>query len=126
MATTIPDLWSDDIKVDILSPLAILRTQVGFLEQKTQGILRAQVATTSTDVWLQHQLDLIAPALSHYRVTLLTAQHGRPDFYPVMVRAGCFAPKPRTPAQAAVAGMPGSQPADQRVAATQAEFIDLV
>src|SRR5207245_3229706 len=33
----IPDLWSQDIKVDVLSPLAILRSQESLLSRKTKG-----------------------------------------------------------------------------------------
>src|SRR4051794_11804124 len=92
MTTTLPDLWSDDIKVDVLSPLVILRSQEGYLERKTQGLLQAKVATTRSGDWVQHQLDLIAPALGGYRRSLLTARHNAEMIYPVFVRAECFAP----------------------------------
>ena len=67
MSTTIPDLWSDDIQVDVLTPLVILRAQESRLGRKTQGILEARVTTVATEAWIQHQLDLIAPALSTTR-----------------------------------------------------------
>ncbi len=86
MTTTIPDLWSDDIRIDIVTPLVILRLQEALLGQKTKGILEAKVTSTSSDTWVQHQLDLIAPAQNRYRVTLLTARHQNSLAYPVTVR----------------------------------------
>lgn len=133
MQTTIPDLWSDDIRVDVLRPLVILRSQESLLARKTQGILEAKVSTVTNDVWELHQLDLIAPALNHYRTTLLTAKHARDMVYPVTVRANCFLPKTKSAAEALVPGLGetvrvlrGEPPGDQREAATQEEFIDLV
>jgi hypothetical protein len=125
MSTTIPDLWSDDIRVDILTPLAILRAQEDLIGQKTQGILEGEVRTTSNDTWMLHQLGLIAPALNHYRVTLLTAKHRQDMVYPVSVTAPCFAPKPRSLLAIGAIRLPGQSP-DQRDAATQEEFIELV
>lgn len=124
MTTTIPDLWSDDIKVDILTPLAILRTQVTFLERKTQGVLRADVFTTEADDWVQHQLDLIAPALHQYRTTLLTARHHRDRVYPVTIQAECFFPKREFTTVSVRTAT--ETPPDQREASTQEQFIELV
>ena len=89
---TIPDLWSEDIQIDVLPPVAILRAQENPLGRKTKGILEAKVMTTTSESEAQHQLDLIAPALSHYRKTLLTARHSFEMVYPVEVRAPCFEP----------------------------------
>lgn len=124
MAVTLPDLWSDDIQVSVVTPLVILRSQVAYLERKTQGILRADVATSSSDAWLLHQFDLIAPALRDYRRTLFTAKHNKDMIYPVYVQADCFAPANPFAMVSAVAI--GGSPADQRTANTQDEFIDLV
>lgn len=128
MPATIPDLWPDDIRVDVLTPLTILRTQASLLSSKTQGTLLAQVMTTTTDEWVQYQLDLIAPLLERYRVSLLTARHQLGEAYPVMVTARAFVPKSQaqgegTPPRARL--LTDSSP-DHRVAATQEEFIDLV
>jgi len=92
---TIPDLWSDDIKVDVVTPLAILRAQVGPIHRKTEGLLQAEVTTTTSDAgWVRLQLDLIAPVLNGYRHRLLAATHEKDRVYPVNVEAECFKPKP--------------------------------
>jgi hypothetical protein len=62
MTIAIPDLWSDDIKVDIVTPLAIFRAQTGSLHQRTKGLLEAEVRTTTGQSGrVRHQLVLIAP-----------------------------------------------------------------
>jgi hypothetical protein len=118
MATAIPDLWSDDIRVDVVPPLAVLRAQEGLLAKKTQGILQAQILTSATETLVQHSLYLIAPALNFYRVNLLSATHDREMVYPVTVTAQCWFDE-FLPDQ-------GQQIEKRRVAATEEEFIDLV
>jgi hypothetical protein len=128
MSTTIPDLWSDDIKVTVLPPVAILRAQEGLLASKTQGILQAKLTTTESERLVQHQLDLIAPSLNFYRERLLSATHDREMVYPVTVTAACFSPRPRDlgEALAQVASVPVGLARNQRQAASQDEFIGLV
>jgi len=123
MTATIPDLWSEEIKVDVLTPLAILRTQEGFLERRTQGTLRALVSSNESASWVRHQLDLIAPALDGYRTTLLTAKHHIDSVYPVIVRSRVFLPA-HSPQQI-LEGDPDLLP-DEKEAITQDEFIELV
>jgi hypothetical protein len=128
MVTTIPDLWSDDIKVNVLPPIAVLKAQEGLLSRKTQGMLQAKLTTTETDKLVQHQLDLIAPGLNFYRERLLSATHSADMLYPVTVTALAFDPEPLTPLsllQAAIAR--ARDPSRlQRRAATDDEFIRLV
>jgi len=134
MATAIPDLWADDIKVNVATPLMILRTQEGLLAQKTKGILRGQVATTTTDKWIQHQLDLIAPALQNYRITLLRASHHKDAVYPVYVET--FRVSPERDIAGPVAAFAGTASAIQTAmnmklpegepAHSEDEFIQLV
>lgn len=137
MNTAIPDLWADDIKVDVLPPLAILKAQEGLLARKTQGMLEAKLTTTESANLVQHQLDLIAPSLNFYRERLLTATHDRLKLYPVTVASECFAPKleisqgPLAPIQAAVKGLSEFHravvpEAIHRKAATGEEFIQLI
>ncbi len=118
MTTAIPDLWSDDIRVDVLPPVAVLRAQEGLLAKKTQGILQAKLLTSATETLVEHSLYLIAPALNFYRVSLLSATHDREMVYPVTVAAQCwfseFLPDG------------AEEPEKRRVAATEEEFIDLV
>lgn len=92
MTTMIPTLWPEDIKVDILPPLTILRYQAAKLREITKGILEAEVTTvTGPDDFVSHRLDLIAPNLDGRRVRVLTATH-RVDYYPVVLEAECFVP----------------------------------
>jgi hypothetical protein len=132
MAATIPNLWSDDIKVDILTPLVILRSQAGLLGQMTRGLLEAEVSTVTSDTGVvQHHLDLIAPAL-RYRHRVLAVKHSRELVYPVAVEAECFQPKPKswTTGEIPAPSKPSSFPVDPEdgrpKANTEQEFIDLV
>src|SRR5262249_40546422 len=65
--------------------------------RKTGGLLQAKVSSVETDTLVQHQLDLIAPALHWYRERLLTAEHQKDRYYPVVVNAECFAADPNAP-----------------------------
>src|SRR4051794_24140654 len=93
MTATIPDLWSDDIRVDVLPPVAILRAQEGMLLRKTKGMLLAKVSTRKTPHGIQHVLDLVAPTLSDYTERVLTVRHKIEKAYPAAIAAECFAPK---------------------------------
>ncbi len=132
MATTIPDLWSSDIQVDVLTPVAILRMQVSYFDKKTQGILQAGVSTTSTDDRHLHGLDLIAPLLDHYRKTLLTAEHRRDEAYPVVITSQALVPEDKRSGkkpyfdEIEVPGGVGQVDPSRREANTQEEFIELV
>jgi hypothetical protein len=118
MSTAIPDLWPEDIRVDVRPPLAVLRMQEGLLAKKTQGILQAKLLSSATETRVQHSLYLIAPALNFYRVELLSATHDSEMVYPVTVAARCwfdeFLPDE------------GQDIEKRQVAATAEEFIDLV
>lgn len=93
MAATIPNLWPDDIKVDLLPPVTILRAQANKIGEITQGILEGEVTTVTGEKDLvTHRLDLLAPSLDGRRVRVLSATH-RDDFYPVVLEADCFLPK---------------------------------
>ncbi|MGH7172857.1 MAG: hypothetical protein ACRELG_21460 [Gemmataceae bacterium] len=137
MTTAIPDLWSEDITIDVLPPIAILKAQEGLLARKTQGMLEAKLSTTESGSLVQHQLDLIAPSLNFYRERLLTATHDRLMLYPVIVTAECFAPKsevsrgPLAPLHVTAKALTDMHRAlvpevIQRKAATGDEFVELV
>lgn len=130
MANTIPKLWPEDIKVDILAPLVILRAQANALAEITQDILRAEVRSTTTEKMEIHRLDLIATVFrSRHRI--LKARHRRDRAYPVTIEATCFDPEPpktlleRGLAQLAQESLVSKPPRGRR-AATQQEFISLV
>ncbi len=97
--TAIPDLWPEDIRVDVIDPIAILRVQEAALTNKTHGLLRAEVRSFEKKeqdkeygAAITHNFDLIAPALGEYRVTLLRAIHSTALIYPVLVQSRVFDP----------------------------------
>jgi hypothetical protein len=128
MSIAIPDLWSDDIKVDVVTPLAILRAQTGPIRRKTKGILEAEVSTITSEAGrVRHQLDLIAPVLDGYRHRLLAATHEKDLVYPVTVEAECFKPAPTFGGSGEVLSSITLPKPDWRPRAyTEQEFIDLV
>lgn len=113
MPTEIPDLWGDDIDVDVVPPLAILKTQAEAISRRTKGILKAEVVSSPTSVasreslsltadtggplfepensassqnlpyWI-HMLVLQAPAIE-YEEELLTVSHHDKRLYPVTI-----------------------------------------
>ncbi|MFO0799570.1 MAG: hypothetical protein U0804_19035 [Gemmataceae bacterium] len=84
--------WPDDIKVDVLPPVAILRARASEIGRITKGILKGEVSTTTgAGDMVSHRLDLVAPALNGRRYGVLNAIH-RADLYPVLVEAECFKP----------------------------------
>lgn len=93
MAATIPSLWPDDIKVDVVPPVVILRYQAAKIGELTNGIIRADVTTTTgQEDFVVHRLELIAPLLDGRRYVVLTVTH-RSDFYPVVLEADCYRPR---------------------------------
>ena len=99
MSATIPSLWPENIKVDVLPPLTILKLQAAKLHEITKGILRAEVTTVDgPGDLIAHRLDLIAPALDSRRVRVLVATQ-RTELYPVVVEAEFYRPT-KVPAQA--------------------------
>lgn len=94
MSATIPSLWPDDIRVDILPPLVLLKVQAAKIGELTRGVLDAEVTTvTGQSDFVVHRLDLIAPELDDSRYRILSATH-RSEFYPVVIEAEVFKPKP--------------------------------
>lgn len=87
MADTIPDLWSDTIRVDTLSPLNILQLQAAFLKKRTGGIVDGVVNKTESKERATVTLDIWATALNH-RERVLTATYAATNKpYPVEVEA---------------------------------------
>lgn len=143
MSATIPSLWPDDIRVDILPPLVLLKVQAAKIGELTRGVLDAEVTTvTGQSDFVVHRLDLIAPELDDSRYRILSATH-RSEFYPVVIEAEVFRPRPKKiPLTAAFAaqvvgplalGVPEvstdpdrwPHPDDWRpVASSQEEFVD--
>ena len=88
----IPDLWPG-LKLDILSPAAILRRQVEHLRVKGQGVLDAELTTvTGKDDFFIHRLDLIASQAYGQRYRVLVVTH-RTEYYPLQIEADRYRPK---------------------------------
>ncbi len=85
MAQRIPNLWSEkDIKVEVLSPLAILHAQATNLEQMTKGLLQAEITqVVGEEGTTFYRLDIVAPALGSYRHGLFAISHQKEMVYPV-------------------------------------------
>jgi hypothetical protein len=133
MSATIPVLWSDDITVDVLSPVAILRSQTGPLSQITKGLLEAGIETITSDSGkVQLQFDLVAPVLNNFRRRILLATHQKDLVYPVVVEAECFISEDSSPILRGIARIQSPLQVTnqllegQRRAATDQEFIKLV
>src|ERR1700749_344482 len=131
MSASIPDLWSDDISVDVLSPIAILRAQQRPLRQRTNGLLEVEIETTPSESGqVRHQFGLVAPAMNRARYRILYVSHNNDLVYPVVVEAECFIPDfaMTTPigADALKPTRVNKLPENQRRAATDQEFIKLV
>lgn len=95
MVATIPDLWPR-LKLDILSPAAILKSQVDYIRKNGQGVLDAELTTViGKDDFIVHRLDLIAPASNGQRYRVLVATHCS-EYYPIQIEADCYRPKTRT------------------------------
>lgn len=117
------DFWSDDIQVDVLTPLMILRAQEPGLRRRTKGILQAKLETVTTEKTTIHNLYLIAPALDNYKEKILTVEHKPNLVYPCSVSAEGL-PDLGQPSQLRASWRPS--PPESRTAASQTEFIEMV
>ncbi|HTU17780.1 MAG TPA: hypothetical protein VMG10_06915 [Gemmataceae bacterium] len=93
MPDTIPNLWPDAFKVDVQTPLTILRVQAGLLGKVTRGILQSEVETETVKDQVQHRLVIVAPAYNAYRHTVLVVRHHTHFPYPAEVKAEALAEK---------------------------------
>jgi len=86
------DLWPDDIpRIELRSPVAILREQASLLGRKTQNLVEAEVkpldtkSSPSTGRYdFGYAFLVTAPALGNYRYTLFRIYHGI-QLYPLDV-----------------------------------------
>ncbi len=92
MSIELQDLWPDDINVEVLPPVAILRAQLEPLRHKTKGILQAELDVVNSDSsnLITYNLDIIAPSLASYRHRILTATHDKILVYPVTITSACL------------------------------------
>lgn len=128
MPVEIPNLWSTDIKTEVLSPAVILRTQASLLGQMTRGILEAEVVTDQKnepedeDDMVDLGLFVVAPALDNYRHQLIRVIHQVQLVYPATVIAECFGSgKSAFLEKNVYGGISG-----RAIATSDTEFIDIV
>ena len=82
--------WPDEIIVDVISPLAYLRTQAGLLGSKTKGLLQGDVTTAVEKGVAFHRLELVGAGLKNARKIILTLSHSETEPYPVDIEADCI------------------------------------
>ncbi len=92
MSSRIPDLWSDQISSDVLTPLVILRAQIPGLQRRTKGVVESEINSVIKAKSVIHNFDLMAPALGT-RERILIVTHDRDRVYPVTLEAAYFARK---------------------------------
>jgi hypothetical protein len=91
------DLWPDDIRLDPLSPLKILRHQAERLSERTRGLLTAEVLTTTEPTDSEylapsgketvHRFEITVPKLKGYRYQMFECRHDSEQIYPVYIEA---------------------------------------
>ena len=133
---TIPDLWpSAALKMNVLTPVAILRTQATRLGQRTGGVLVGEVTVvTGENKQVVLSLELIVPALNNYRYRLLSVRHAQDAIYPAEVSAKSLKSSVTLPVPKSVAMFPDSFPSytpntiitDAETAYSEKEFISIV
>lgn len=87
---TIPNMWPEDIQVNALSPLVILKLQAEGLRERTKGVLEAEVTTTKgAEDFEIHRLQVVARQFGSSRHGIVSVTH-RAEFYPAIVEAKVF------------------------------------
>lgn len=75
------DLWGDLPNVqDAKSPRHLLQEQAEKLEEKTGGVLRGAVRTFAEGSAIVMELDIVAPYINNYSVTVVRLTHGQVIF----------------------------------------------
>ncbi|MGH9753323.1 MAG: hypothetical protein ACREA2_11115 [Blastocatellia bacterium] len=97
MAANQRDLWpAISTPTNAGFPVAILREQAALLQNKTRGLVTAEVLSgtgvplTSGELgeqYIFHAFYLVAPLLEHYRYRLFTVEHSKLEqMYPLIIR----------------------------------------
>jgi hypothetical protein len=86
MAITIPDLWPDDLDVDVLTPQAILLKQAELLARRTKGIVSVRVHTTGDEKQVKLLFEIWGDAIG-YRELVLEVSYPRDRVYPATLKS---------------------------------------
>src|SRR5437764_5610666 len=117
MSGPIPDLWPEEVKIDVVTPLAIMRYQAGLLRKRTSNLLTAEVQSEQEENQVMQHFQLVAPGLGYYQYRLFSVQHPPQLVYPVGIKAPGILFHPVESTGVSV---------DYGEANTQEEFIDCV
>ena len=76
MSTHSIDLWPNDFgTVGVKPPVTVFCEQATLLAKKTNGIVEAEVRTSTEGDQFSHRFSIVAPALGGYRYLLFTLDH---------------------------------------------------
>jgi hypothetical protein len=88
----IPDLWGDEIRLDVRTPLMILNAQADMLSRKTKGVIKADISEKKyRESWTVIHFDLLAPSAHSVRTRILAIMHANLEAYPVTVAGTALA-----------------------------------
>jgi len=88
MVDTIPDLWGEGIDVDDLSPAIILNTQAAKLQQRTKGVITAELLKRSSPKYDELLFDLtfeLPSEAPQKRSRLLVCRYAKEEVYPAWI-----------------------------------------
>ena len=85
MPDTSKDLWSGvDFNVEMETPVGLLKEQALILPQKTNGLLKGELAINTEYSVIYNTFSIIAPKLDSYRCALIKVVSG-PALYPAYI-----------------------------------------
>ena len=79
------NLWPDFSIETTRSPKTILKEQAGYLMEKTNNVLSANIETVHSQGDIIHQFYVVAPAMNNYRYMLFSVKHKIVAYYPLNV-----------------------------------------
>ena len=84
----VPDAREIDLGADARSPIEVLRSQISYWKEATNGKVLGQVEGTTTEKDLfAYWFGFVVPAMNDYRYRLFLVEHGL-DFYPAWISSG--------------------------------------
>jgi len=84
----VPEASQLDLGADTRSPIDVLRAQLDYWKEATNGKVLGQVeATTSRTSVVAYWFGFVVPAMDNYRHRLLLVEHGL-EFYPAWISSG--------------------------------------
>lgn len=78
------NLWPEFAIEPTKSPKSLLKEQAGYLMQKTNNVLSAEVETSQSQGKIIHHFYVVAPAMDNYRYKIFSVSHGV-IYYPLAI-----------------------------------------